>query len=66
VHENGKMRPIETILTMGGKRIIEKHGEGELTKIYVNTFLNVTMHPRNNNNIITKQEACYLSLFAVL
>jgi hypothetical protein len=34
MYENGKMRPIETIVRMGGGRIKENDGGVNLTKIY--------------------------------
>jgi hypothetical protein len=42
-HENGTMRPAETIPGMGGGRIKENDGG-------VNSFVNVTVHPQYNNN----------------
>jgi hypothetical protein len=47
MYENGKMRTVETILRMGVK---ENDGGG------VSTFVNVTMYPQYNNNMIIKKK----------
>jgi hypothetical protein len=38
MYENGKMRPVETILRMEGGGIKENDGGDELTKIYCKHF----------------------------
>jgi hypothetical protein len=38
MYENGKMRPVETLLRMGGGKIKENIGEVNLTKIYYKYF----------------------------
>jgi hypothetical protein len=38
MYENGKMRPVETILRMGGREIKENDGRVNLTKIYCEHF----------------------------
>jgi hypothetical protein len=49
-HENGN-KPVETIPGMGGRRIKENDGGGEFQYI-ARTFVNVTMYPQCNNNMI--------------
>jgi hypothetical protein len=50
MYENGKMRPVETNLRMEGTGL-----KGiNLTEIYHKHFVNVTMYPQHNNNMIIK------------
>jgi hypothetical protein len=41
MYENGKMRPVQTILRMGGEKIKEDGGAGEF-KIYRKHFCNMS------------------------
>jgi hypothetical protein len=50
IHENVKMRPVETIPGMGGMRI-KNDGQGEC-HYDIRTFINVTMYPQCNNVIL--------------
>jgi hypothetical protein len=43
MYVNGKMRPVETIPRVGGRRIKENDGG-------VNSTVNVTVYPQYNNN----------------
>jgi hypothetical protein len=49
MYENGKMRPVEGIVRMGGGGIKENEGVNS-TKI--STFINATMYPQYNSMII--------------
>jgi hypothetical protein len=42
MYENGKMKTVETVLRRG-KWVLESDGGVNLTKIYLSTFVNVTM-----------------------
>jgi hypothetical protein len=53
MYENGKMRPVETIWGIGGEGIKENDGGGEFN-YDVRIFVNVTMYPQHNNNMIIK------------
>jgi hypothetical protein len=50
MYENGKMRPVESIPGMRGRRIKENDRGGELTMINCKNFCNTTMYPQYNNN----------------
>jgi hypothetical protein len=50
MYENGKLRPVETILRIGGGGIRRMMEGVTLTKIYLSTFINVSMYPQYNNN----------------
>jgi hypothetical protein len=52
MYENGTMKPDETVLRRGRKRINKKNGEVNLTKIYCKHFVNVTMCPWYNYNML--------------
>jgi hypothetical protein len=45
MYENGKMRPVETILRSRGEEIKENDGGLNLTSYIVRIFVNVTMYP---------------------
>jgi hypothetical protein len=45
MHENGKMRPVETIPGMRGGRIKENDGGGEFNMIYCKNFCKCHMDP---------------------
>jgi hypothetical protein len=52
MHENRTVRPVITILR---GRAIHRMREGvTLTKIFVSTFVNITMYPLYNNNMLIK------------
>jgi hypothetical protein len=53
MHENGKMRPVETVLRMGGREIKESDGGGE-SKIYCKHFCKCHNVPQYSNNTIIK------------
>jgi hypothetical protein len=53
MYKSGKMRPDETILGEGG---IKENDGGNSTMIDCNTFVNVTVHPQCNNNVMMKRE----------
>jgi hypothetical protein len=55
MYENGKIRPVETILRMGGEEIRENDGGGNL-RFIISTFVNATMHPQYNNNMTIKNK----------
>jgi hypothetical protein len=45
MYENGKMKPVETILRMRGKGI--KENDGRMNSRYIaSTFVNVTRYPQ--------------------
>jgi hypothetical protein len=48
MYENVKIRPVETIPGMVGRRIKENDGVNS-TMIYCKNFVNVTIYPHNNN-----------------
>jgi hypothetical protein len=48
------MRPVETIIGMGGGGIKENLEGVNSTMIYYKTFVNVTVYPQYNNNMIMK------------
>jgi hypothetical protein len=54
MYENGKMRPVETIPGMGGGRIQENDGRGELSMIYLTYCKNFykchNVPPTQHNN----------------
>jgi hypothetical protein len=52
MYENGKLRHVEIIQRMGGRRI--KKNDGVNLKYIVSNFANVTMYPQYTNNIIIK------------
>jgi hypothetical protein len=54
MYVNGKMRPVEIILRMGGGGIKE-NDRGVNLRYVVRTFVNVTMYPQYNNNMIIKK-----------
>jgi hypothetical protein len=53
MYENGKMRPIKTILMGGGET--KENSEGVNLRYIVSTLVNVTMYPQYNNNMIIKK-----------
>jgi hypothetical protein len=53
--ENGKMRPVESIPGIGRGRIRRMMEEGTSTMIYCKNFVNVTMYPQYNINMIIKK-----------
>jgi hypothetical protein len=55
MYENGKMRPVETILGMGEGEI-KNDGGGEFNCYPVRTFVNVTIYPST-----TPPKNCYNS-----
>jgi hypothetical protein len=55
MHENGTMRPVETILRMGGEEIKENDGGVSLIRYIISAFVNVSLYPHYNSNIIKKQ-----------
>jgi hypothetical protein len=51
MYENGKMRPVETVPGMGEKG--EKENDrGDEFNYDIRTFVNITMYPQYNNDII--------------
>jgi hypothetical protein len=55
MYENVPMRHVETIPWEGGKWMIRRMMERvNLTKIYFKPFVNVTIYPQYNNNMLTK------------
>jgi hypothetical protein len=45
MYEDGKTIPVETISRMGGGRIKENDGGGELNYDILKNFINVTVYP---------------------
>jgi hypothetical protein len=52
MYVNGRMRPVETILGMGGVGIGENDGGGKFNYDILRTFVNVTLYPQYNNKKI--------------
>jgi hypothetical protein len=48
MYENGKTRPIKSILGIGGGGKKKNNGEGKFN-YNIRTFVNVTMYPQHNN-----------------
>jgi hypothetical protein len=53
MYENGKMTPVETILGMGERELRRMMEWMNSSMIY---FVNVTMYPQYNNNVIIKNK----------
>jgi hypothetical protein len=62
MYENGKRRHIETVPRMEGGGIKENDGGSEFNYAKVRTFVNVTMYPQFNNNIIKNPSAPQIRL----
>jgi hypothetical protein len=54
MYENGKMRPVETILRSRGEEIKENDGGAEFDKLYCKNFCKCHNVPPYNNNVIIK------------
>jgi hypothetical protein len=54
MYENGTMRPAESVPGVGGGGIKENDGGWIQLWCIVTTFINVTMYPKYNNNMIIK------------
>jgi hypothetical protein len=48
MYENGKMRPVKTVLRTRGKGIKENDGGGVNLRYIVSTFVNITLYSQYN------------------
>jgi hypothetical protein len=55
MYESRTRRSIESVLTKGGKKIKEKNGGPLSLRYIVRTFVNATMYPQYNYNMLKNQ-----------
>jgi hypothetical protein len=55
MYENGKMRPVETVLRKGEGKIKEKDGLGESKIYYKQFYLNMVINLRNSFVLLSRK-----------